>query len=40
MEYSCLKTLANKHKSKISVIVKMFKDGKCEWGIPYEVKQA
>ncbi len=39
MEYSCLKTLANKHKSKISSVVKMFKDGKGEWGIPYETKQ-
>jgi hypothetical protein len=27
MEYSCLKTLANKHKSSISKIVAMFKDG-------------
>lgn len=39
MEYSCLKTLANKHKSKISAVVKMFKDGKGKWGIPYETKQ-
>lgn len=40
MEYSCLKTLANKHKSKIFAIVKMFKDGKGKWGIPYETKQS
>jgi hypothetical protein len=38
MEYSCLKTLANKHKSKISSVAKMFKDGKGDWGIPYETK--
>jgi len=28
MEYSCLKTLANKHKSGISKVKTMFKDGK------------
>jgi hypothetical protein len=39
MEYSCLKTLASKHKSKISKIVAMFKDGKGNWGIPYETKK-
>ena len=38
MEYSCLKTLANKHKSSISKIKAMFKDGKGNWGIPYETK--
>ncbi len=39
MEYSCLKTLAAKHKSKISKIVAMYKDGTGEWGIPYETKK-
>ena len=39
MEYSCLKTLANKHKSTISKVITKFKDGKGEWGIPYETKQ-
>jgi group II intron reverse transcriptase/maturase len=38
MEYSCLKTLAAKHDSKISKIIAMFKDGKGNWGIPYETK--
>jgi group II intron reverse transcriptase/maturase len=38
MEYSCLKTLASKHKSGISKILAMFKDGRGEWGIPYETK--
>ena len=39
MEYSCLKTLAGKHKSKISKIRTMYKDGRGGWGIPYETKQ-
>ena len=38
MEYSCLKTLAAKHKSSISKVIAMFKDGKGRWGIPYETK--
>ena len=38
-EYSCLKTLAAKHKSKISKVVAMYKDGTGEWGIPYETKK-
>lgn len=38
MKYSCLKTLASKHKSSISKVVTMFKDGKGDWGIPYETK--
>lgn len=38
MEYSCLKTLANKHKTTISKVVTMFKDGRGRWGIPYETK--
>ena len=39
MEYSCLKTLAAKHKSKISKVIAAYKDGKGEWGIPYETKK-
>lgn len=39
MEYSCLKTLANKQKSKISKIKNKYKDGKGKWGIPYETKK-
>lgn len=38
MKYSCLKTLAAKHKSSISKVIEMFKDGKGGWGIPYETK--
>ena len=38
MEYSCYKTLANKHKSKISKVKAMYKDGHGGWGIPYETK--
>lgn len=42
MEYSCLKTLAAKHKCKISDIKKKYKGkkekGKCRWCIPYETK--
>jgi group II intron reverse transcriptase/maturase len=38
MEYSCLKTLAAKHKSSIAKVKKIYKDGKGEWGIPYETK--
>ncbi len=37
MEYSCLKTIANKHKTSIRKIIKMYKDGKT-WSIPYETK--
>lgn len=36
MEYSCLKTLASKHKCTISKVVEKFKDRNGEWGIPYE----
>lgn len=39
MEYSCLKTLAAKHKSKISKVIAAYEDGKGEWGIPYETKK-
>ncbi len=38
MEYSCLKTLASKHKCTISKVVAMFKDRNGKWGIPYETK--
>lgn len=38
MEYSCLKTLAGKRKSKISKIKNKYKDGNGKWGIPYETK--
>ena len=37
VEYSCLKTLAQKHNARISGIKRMFKCGK-SWGIPYETK--
>lgn len=39
MEYSCLKTLTNKHRSKISIIRNKFKDGTGAWDIPYETKK-
>ena len=39
MEYSCLKTLANRHRSSISKIRRAFKDGAGRWGIPYETKK-
>jgi len=38
MEYSCLKTLANKHKSTISKIIEANQDGMGKWGIPYQTK--
>lgn len=34
MEYSCLKTLASKHKCTISKVVEKFKDHNGEWGNP------
>lgn len=37
MEYSCLKTIANKHKSTIRKIIRQYKDGKT-WSVPYETK--
>ena len=39
MKYSCLKTLAHRHKSTVPKIITKFKDGKGDWGIPYETKQ-
>ena len=35
MEYSCLKTLANKHKSSVRKMIRQYKDGKT-WSVPYE----
>ena len=39
MEYSCLKTLASKHKCSCGQIKYKYEDGKGKWGIPYETKQ-
>ena len=39
MEYSCLKTLATKHKSTLAKIIAKYKDGKGGWAIPYETKK-
>jgi len=36
MEYSCLKTLAGKHKSTSSKIIDKFSTGNSDWGIPYD----
>ncbi len=38
MEYSCIKTLAGKHRSSIAKIKTKFQDGKGGWCIPYETK--
>jgi len=38
MEYSCLKTLAGKHKTTTSKIRAKYKDGSGKWAIPYETK--
>lgn len=38
MEYSCLKTLAAKHKSTVGKMKKQFRCGK-RWGIPYQTKR-
>lgn len=38
MEYSCLKTIADKHKSSIRKIIRQYKDGKT-WSVPYETKE-
>ena len=35
MEYSCLKTLAGKHKTTVRQILKKYKDGK-KWGVTYQ----
>lgn len=39
MEYSCLKTLASKHKISLPKTIDKFNDGTGKWGIPYETKQ-
>ena len=39
MEYSCLKTLANKHRSRISKVRYEYRDGTGAWGVPYETKK-
>lgn len=43
MEYSCLKTLASKHKCQMSKIIDKFRDNTAEskgkWSIPYETKK-
>lgn len=38
MGYSCLKTLAAKHRSTINKVKVMSGDGKGSWGIPYRTK--
>ena len=38
MEYSCLMTLATKHKSSIAKIKEKYKDGNGKWGINYKTK--
>lgn len=38
MEYSCLKTLASKHKTRLAKIRAKYKDGFGSWAIPYETK--
>ncbi len=38
MEYSCIKTLAGKHKTTTSKIRSMYKDGQGKWAIPYQTK--
>ncbi len=37
MEYSCLKTIAARHKSSISKVIKKYRYEK-NWGIPYETR--
>lgn len=39
MEYSCLKTLAAKHKTTVRKIKEKYKDGNGSWGIPYTTKK-
>ena len=39
MEYSCLKTLAGKHRCSIGKIKEKFSDHKGKWCIPYETKK-
>lgn len=39
MEYSCLHTLADKHRCRISGVHRMFRNGKGEWCIPYQTQK-
>jgi len=39
MEYSCLKTLAGKHKTTINKIKRKYRDQQGRWCIPYETKR-
>jgi hypothetical protein len=39
MEYSCLKTLAAKHKTTSRQIIRTFNDGKGGWSIPYKTQK-
>ena len=39
MEYSCLHTLADKHRSRISKIHRMYRCGQGRWAIPYTTKK-
>jgi len=39
MEYSCLKTLAGKHKTTINKIKRKYRDKQGRWCIPYETKK-
>lgn len=38
MEYSCLKTIASKHKSTTPKIKEKYRNGSGRWGVPYETK--
>ena len=38
MEYSCIKTLADKFKMSIRKVMRKYKDGHGKWGISYETK--
>jgi group II intron reverse transcriptase/maturase len=38
MEYSCLKTIAKKHKCNTRKILRKYNNGKGKWGIPYKTK--
>jgi len=38
MEYSCLKTLANKHKSSVAKIYEQYRKGAAGWGVFYKTK--
>lgn len=38
MEYSCLKTIANKHKTSIHKVIRLYKD-RNTWSVPYETKE-